>query len=193
MVNTLNLGPGLGSMARQYWWLLLVRGIVAIAFGIMALAWPAITVLALVTVFAVYAFLDGIAAIGMGLSERRAGHKWGYSVFNGVVSILAGITAIVWPAMTAVVLLLVIALWALVAGVMSIMGSLALRRAGLKQWIWTMIFGVCAVLFGISLIVNPGRGILSVLWVIAVFAIAGGISLCIASFTVRKIGQASHA
>jgi uncharacterized membrane protein HdeD (DUF308 family) len=189
MVGAVDLGPGLGALARQYWWLLLVRGVVAVLFGIMALAWPGMTVLALVFVFAVYAFLDGVAAIAMGMSERRAGHRWGWSVFTGVVSILAGVVAIAWPLITAVALLYVIAFWAMLAGVTSVLGSLALRKAGLKQWIWMMIFGVCALVFGISLIVDPGRGILSVLDLIAVFAIVGGVALAVASFTVRKLGS----
>jgi uncharacterized membrane protein HdeD (DUF308 family) len=191
MVSTLNLGPGIGAFARQYWWLLLARGIGSVVFGILAIGWPGITVLAVVFVFAIYAFVDGVASIGMGLAERRAGHRWSWSVFTGVVSILAGIVAIAWPLITAVALLYVIAFWALLAGVTSILGALALRRAGFTQWIWTLVFGICAVVFGISLLVNPGRGILSLLWVIGIFAIVGGVSLAVASFTVRRIGQAS--
>ncbi|GAA2007779.1 HdeD family acid-resistance protein [Nakamurella flavida] len=191
MTSTLDLGPGLGAFARQYWWLLLARGVGAVVFGVLAIGWPGITVLAIVFVFAIYAFLDGIASIVMALSEKKAGHKWGWSVFTGVVSILAGVVAIAWPVITAVALLYVIAFWALLAGFTSIAGALALRKAGFKQWVWTMVFGVCAVIFGISLLVNPGRGILSVLWVVGVFAVVGGISLAVASFTVRRFGRAS--
>jgi uncharacterized membrane protein HdeD (DUF308 family) len=190
MTRPFDISAQVTSTARRFWWLLLVRGIFAVIFGVMAVAWPAPTALALALVFGIYAIMDGVASIALGFHERKAGEKWGATIVLGVLSIAAGIIALVWPVITALALLYLVAFWAIVAGIMSVAGAFGLRRAGIRHWGWTLIFGVLSVIFGLVLLIgNPVDGILGLIWAIGIFAIVEGIALIAGSFAVRSLAR----
>ncbi|MBM9466513.1 HdeD family acid-resistance protein [Nakamurella leprariae] len=190
MTRPFDISSQVTATARQFWWLLLVRGIFAVIFGIMAVAWPGITALALAFVFGIYAIMDGVASIVLGFQERKAGEKWGATIVLGVLSIVAGIIALVWPVITALALLYVVAFWAIIAGVMSIAGAFGLRKAGIGHWGWTLVFGILSVVFGLVLLIgNPVSGILGLIWAIGIFVIVEGIALIAGSFAVRSLGK----
>ena len=115
-------------MGRQLWWLLLLRGIFAVLFGIVAIVWPSITTWALVVIFGIYAIIDGLVALGRAWQTRGRFADWGWWALIGIVSIGAGIVALVWPEITALALLFVIAFYAILFGVLEVIGAFIARK-----------------------------------------------------------------
>ena len=171
--------------ARSHWWLLLLRGILAIIFGIIALAAPGIALLAFIYVFAVYALLDGITAIVVSFRERSSFRGWWVLLIEGIAGIIFGILAIVWPGETALVLLYLVAFWALVTGVMEIGSAFMVPATAGQRW-GLGLAGLLSIIFGIILIVSPGSGLLAILWLVGIFAIVFGVSLIIYAFQIRS-------
>lgn len=178
--------PGVATAGRAVWWLVLVRGILAILFGLFALFAPGSTLFALVIVFGVYAVLDGVTAVAAGLRHRREEAHWVWHVVLGVISVIAGIVAFVWPGVTVLALLYVIAFWSIVAGITEIMEAFAMRRTGSSSWGWALAAGVVSVLFGIVLAVSPGAGLITLLWLVAAYALVAGVILIWWAFRLRR-------
>jgi len=174
----------LDRMSRD-WWIIALQGVASIVFGILALIWPEITLLALVYLFAAYALVDGVLALVRGV--RRSGDSArpdGWQIARGVVGIAAGIIAFAVPDITAYALLLVIAAWAIVSGALALVAAYQLRDAIRGEWL-LVLQGVVAILFGIFLIVSPSAGALAVVWLIGAFAIASGVILLMIAFRLR--------
>jgi len=180
------MSASVDSTEKTAWWMLLIRAVLTLLFGIVALASPGIALLVLVYVFATYAILEGVAAIGFGIRARATLPHWGWSIAQGVISVLAGIGALVWPGTTALTLLFLIAIWAIVLGVAEVGGAFAARRSGGAGWGWTLAAGVLNVVVGIVLLARPGSGILTLLWLIGIFAVASGIAGVGWAFRVRR-------
>ncbi len=169
--------------ARQYWWVLLVRGILAVLFGLVALLLPGIALLTLIYVFAFYAIFDGITAIYVAFQERGTHARWGWLLVEGILGIIAGIIAIVYPGETAIVLLYLIAAWALITGIMELIAAFMVRGS----FAWGLaIGGIVSILLAILLFVRPGTGILSILWVVGIYGIVFGIGMIIHAFQLRS-------
>jgi uncharacterized membrane protein HdeD (DUF308 family) len=166
----------------QHWWVVLLRGILAILFGVMAYAWPVVTLTILVWIWGAYALTDGIFEVIAGV---RA--KWGALTVLGVLGILAGVVTFVWPGVTAITLVWIFAFWAIVAGVLQVSAAIRLRREIQGEWLW-ILSGVCTVLLGVLLLLYPGAGALTVTWLIASLAVAWGILLVILAFKLRGLG-----
>jgi uncharacterized membrane protein HdeD (DUF308 family) len=179
------------SLAETVWWLVLLRGIFMVIFGIIALVSPGIALLTLVWVFGFYAILDGIAAIGIGVRTRGEPH-WIWTIVQGVVSVLAGLVALVWPGVTALALLFVVAFWAILLGIGEIGGAMASRRRGSNAWGWTLAAGILNVVFGVLLLIWPASGILTLVWLVGVFALVGGVALIVLAFRVRSAARAGE-
>jgi uncharacterized membrane protein HdeD (DUF308 family) len=160
---------------------LAIRGVLAVAFGVLVLVWPGITLLALAFVFAAYVLADGIGLIVSGVSAR-GGRRWSY-VFAGVVGLIAGIAAAVWPGVTVLVLVLWVGAWAVVTGVLEV--AAAWRRAGSDRWL-TALAGVLSVIAGVIVFVYPGIGALSLAIVLGVYALVAGASLLWAAWEARR-------
>jgi uncharacterized membrane protein HdeD (DUF308 family) len=158
----------IGAVAR-HWWLILVRGLAAIAFGILCFVWPAISLLVLVLLYGAYAIVDGISAIVWGARSR-----WWLMIAVGVVSVLAGLIAFFWPGLTALALVYLIAAWAIVHGVSEIAAALRLRREIHNEWM-LIAGGVISIAFGVLIASSPGAGALSLVWLIGSFAVIFGI------------------
>jgi uncharacterized membrane protein HdeD (DUF308 family) len=178
------------SVAKTVWWLVLLRGVLMVLFGIIALVSPGIALLTLVWVFGFYAILDGVAAVALGIRTRGEPH-WVWTLVQGVVSVLAGLVALVWPGVTALALLFLIAFWAILLGVGEIGGAFAARRLGSDAWVWTLAAGVLNVVFGVLLLVWPGSGILTLVWLVGIFAVAGGIALIVLALRVRSVARST--
>jgi uncharacterized membrane protein HdeD (DUF308 family) len=178
------------SVAKAMWWLVLLRGILMVLFGIIALMWPGIALLTLVWLFGAYAVLDGITAIVIGVRARGEPH-WVWTVVQGVVSVLAGVIALVWPGVTAFALLFVVAFWAIVLGIGEIGAAMASRRRGSSAWGWTLAAGILNVVFGVVLLIWPATGILALIWLVGIFMVAGGIALITLAFRVRSAARSS--
>jgi uncharacterized membrane protein HdeD (DUF308 family) len=171
------------------WWLLALRGALAILFGILALVWPGVTIAALVFLFGAYAIVDGVFDLFHAFSGRPlSGFDRFWLVIVGVAGILAGLVAFVWPGITALVLLYVIAFWAIFIGVMQIFAAVRLRREIDNEW-WLILGGAAAVLFGVIAIIRPGTGAVSLVWLIGIYAIIFGAALLALAFRLRGLGQ----
>ncbi len=174
----------LQTMGRM-WWLVLLRGLAAIVFGILAWANPGLTLITLVLFWGAYALVDGVAALIGGWQTKDSGKPMWQVVLVGIVGIAAGIFTFVQPGVTAVALLILIAAWAIVNGVFEIAAAIRLRKEIENEWL-LILSGVLSVVFGIFMIANPGAGAMAVLWLIGVFAIAYGALLVMLSFKLKK-------
>jgi uncharacterized membrane protein HdeD (DUF308 family) len=173
------------SVAKQVWWLVLLRGIFMVIFGAIALFSPGIALLSLVLLFGFYAILDGISAIMVGI-RARGEPNWGWMIVQGVVSMLAGVIALIWPGVTALALLFVVAFWAIVLGISEIGGGFASRKRGSNAWGWTLAVGLLNVVFGVVLLIWPASGILALVWLVGIFTLAGGLTLIMLALRVRS-------
>jgi uncharacterized membrane protein HdeD (DUF308 family) len=172
-------------MVCRHWWLLLVRGIFAVLFGSIALADPHIVLLAFIYVFAVYAIFDGISAIAASFQVRGVLQTWWVLLIEGIAGIIFGILAIAWPHETALILLYLVAIWALITGVLEICAAFVFHEVVGLRW-GLGIAGFLSIIFGIMLLVFPGAGLLSILWLVGIYAIVFGVSLIIYAFQVRS-------
>jgi uncharacterized membrane protein HdeD (DUF308 family) len=173
-------------MARA-WWTFILRGVLAIVFGLVCLFFPPVAILGLATLFGIWLIIDGIAGI-TGAWGSRAHGSWWISLLEGIAGLVAGFLAVVWPAITALILVLLVGAWAIVTGVTEIWMAIRLREH-IRGELFMAITGVISILFGLYVIIFPGAGILSVLWLIAVFAIAFGLSLIGLGWRLRGIFQ----
>ena len=178
------------SVADAVWWIVLLRGIFMVIFGFIALVSPGIALLTLVWLFGLYAILDGIAAIVIGVRIRGEPH-WVWTIVQGVVSVLAGVIALIWPGVTALALLFVVAFWAIVLGIGEIGGAFASRRSGTSAWGWTLAAGILNVVFGVLLLIWPASGILTLVWLVGIFALVGGVALIVLVFRVRSVAKSA--
>ena len=173
------------ELLLRRWWLIVLRGVVAILFGLLALAWPGITVLALALLWGIYALVDGVTAAVVGLSGRSlSGFDRVAYVLLGLLGVGAGLVSLIWPHITVLVLLLAIAVWAIVAGIIQISAAIRLRKVIKHEW-FLAISGVLALVLGVLLVAQPAKGALALLIVIATFAIVWGVTLVLLGFRVR--------
>src|SRR6516162_5259764 len=174
----------LGRLAEN-WWLLLLRGLASIAFGVIAFLWPGITLVALTYLFGIYAIVDGLAALwaAFNLSGQAGPRLW--LGLSGGVSILAGIVAFVYTGMTALVLLVLIAVWAIIIGVLQLYAAIQLWKFIDNDW-WLILSGLLSVVFGVVLIAFPSTGALALIWVIAWFALIFGCMFVGLAFELKK-------
>jgi uncharacterized membrane protein HdeD (DUF308 family) len=172
------------------WWLLLLRGIAAVLFGVLAYVWPGLTLLTLVLLWGAFAAADGILAL-IGAFSGKASPvtpRW-WLILVGISGIAAGAIAFVRPDVAAVALVLVIALWAVVVGVSQILGGIALRKEMKGEWM-LLLSGLINILFGGVLIAQPAVGALAIIWVIGFFSILSGLSLIALSFKLKRLKSA---
>jgi len=170
----------------RYWWILALRGLVAIIFGILAFVLPKITLLTLVYLFGIYALMNGILALVHAFSAPKGYPRFGAMIFSGIISIAAGVIAFMWPGITTLSLVLLIAAWAIVSGISEIAMAIRLRHFIRHEWLMALA-GVVSVLLGVAILLQPAAGALALLWWIGGFAIAFGILLVALAFRVRHL------
>jgi len=172
------------ALIARNWWIVFLRGLFAVLFGVLAFVWPGITLAALILVFGFYAIFDGMMALGIGF---MVGAKvWWPMILIGVLSLAAGIGALAWPALTALALLSLIAAWAIFRGIVEIMAAFQLRAWIENEWM-LILGGLCSILFGVLVAFRPGAGALAVLWIIGAFAIVYGVLAIALSFKLRAL------
>lgn len=164
------------AVYTESWWAMVLRGIAAIAFGVLAFVWPHITLLALVFLFGIYALVDGIFALAAGIRSHGEHTRWWLLLIEGILSIIAGVLAFAIPAVTALVLLILIAAWAIVTGIFEIGAAIQLRRQIYNEWL-LVIAGIASIVFGGLLLIKPLAGALAVIWIIGAYAIVFGVLL----------------
>jgi uncharacterized membrane protein HdeD (DUF308 family) len=165
----------------QNWWALALRGLVAVLFGLLTFFLPGITLVTLVLLFGAYALVDGV--FNVIAFFRVASHHWAFLI-EGVVGLIAGILTFLWPAITAVVLLYLIAFWAIFTGVLEIIAGIRLRKAIANEWL-LIVMGVLSLLFGVFILFAPGAGALAIVLWIGAYALVFGVFLLALAFRLR--------
>ncbi len=172
------------------WWALVIRGLAAIAFGILTFVKPSISLLALVILWGAYAMVDGLFNIVLSIRGARIVPGWGWLLAEGIVSIGAGVVTFLWPGITAIALLVVIAAWAVLTGIAEIATAIRLRRYVRGEWTLAAS-GILSIVFGVLLIVNPGPGALAVTWLIGVYAVLFGALLVALGVRLHRFAESA--
>jgi uncharacterized membrane protein HdeD (DUF308 family) len=176
--------PMLHALAKS-WWLVLLRGIAGIIFGVLAFIWPGLTLAVLVLLYGAYSLVDGVFSLIAAFTGGAKPVPTWWLVVVGLAGIAAGLVTFLWPGLTALVLVVFIGAWAIVHGIFEIVGAIKLRKEIDNEW-WLILAGVLSVLFGIIVIAAPGAGALALVWVIGIYSIAFGILLVGLSLRLRK-------
>ncbi|MFD0903104.1 HdeD family acid-resistance protein [Actinomadura sediminis] len=179
------------DLMTRHWWVLALRGAFAVLFGIVAWVWPGITVWALVLLFGAYALVDGAMALAHAIRGTTGGASRGWLGVSGAAGIVLGLLALLWPAATALVLLWLIGVWAIVTGVFEIVAAIALRREIRGEWFYALT-GAISIVFGILLLAWPVSGALALVWLIGLASILFGAVMIGAAFRLRKLGEEAH-
>jgi uncharacterized membrane protein HdeD (DUF308 family) len=181
--GTVLMRPMLDDLARN-WWLILLRGVCAIIFGVLTFLWPGLTLFTLILLYGVFALFDGGLAVGAAIMGGTPAPRW-WLALVGVLGIVAGAVTLAWPGLTGLVLLFFIAGWAIASGVFEIVGAIKLRKEIDDEWL-LIASGVLSVLFGILILMFPGAGALGLAFAIGTFAVLYGILLTGFSLRLRK-------
>ena len=161
------------SMMVARWWVLVLRGSVAILFGALTILAPGISLLTLAVLWGAFALVDGLFNLILAARGARAGRRWGWLLFQGIVSVVAGSLTFVWPGIAVLVLLTLIAIWAMLTGVAEIAVAIRLRREIHGEWLLATS-GLVSIVLGVLLLSFPGSGALAVAWMIGVYAMVFG-------------------
>jgi uncharacterized membrane protein HdeD (DUF308 family) len=167
------------------WWLLLLRGIAAIVFGVLAFIWPGLTLVTLVLLYGAFALVDGVLSLVAAFTGSTKPVPTWWLVVVGLLGIAAGAVTFLWPGITAILLVLFIGAWALVHGIFEIAGAIQLRKEIDNEWM-LILGGVLSVIFGAIVLIAPGAGALGLIWAIAAYSIVFGISFVALALRLRK-------
>jgi len=167
------------------WWLLALRGLAAIIFGILAFIWPAITLLGLMILFGAFALVNGVLSLVLAAKAPKGYPRFGSLILGGILGIIAGVVTFFWPALTAAGLLILIAAWAILTGILEIVAAIRLRKEIVNEWLLALV-GILSVIFGVLLLLQPAAGAVVLIWWIGAYALVFGILLLILAFRVRS-------
>ena len=179
-----------GHLFMRSWWVLALRGLAAIAFGAITLAWPGVTVLSLLMVFAAYALLGGGASVVGAFSNRKHGGDWWALLLLGICGLAVGILTIIYPLLTTFALIVLIGVNALISGVFDIVLAIRLRKAIQGEWL-LVLNAIVSIAFGILILAFPAAGTFALVWMIGVYALLTGIlllSLAWRAYRLKKDG-----
>lgn len=197
-----NIASELAAVGKAIWWMILLRGIAAVVFGILVLVVPTdVTLVALAILFAAYAIVDGVMEIAHAIRIRERAPRWGWLLAAGILSVLAGLVAALFPVLTgffgALLVLYLIAFWSILNGIAGFPAAHAMTDGGRKAWAY--VVSALAVVFGIALVVlatvSPGDAVQALVWTIGAYAIVSGLLLVVlaigARATARRVLAAS--
>jgi uncharacterized membrane protein HdeD (DUF308 family) len=177
-----------GDLLAQNWWLFTLRGVLGIIFGLIALIFPGATILSLVIFFSAYMLVDGIFGIISAVRAiRRKEDRWGLLIFEGLLNIAVGIAAFLWPGLTVVAFVWLIAAWAIVSGGLMTAAGFRLNMEH-GRW-WMVLGGLLSLAYGVLLIITPLIGAIVLTWWLGAYALVFGVALVIFSFKLRSWQQ----
>ncbi|UKJ09103.1 HdeD family acid-resistance protein [Solitalea lacus] len=177
----------LQSLIRN-WWVIFLRGLVALGFGIIAIIWPSITLIILLYFFGFYLIADGfIALLTVVLSWGRREDKW-LLVLDGILSLGVGVIALQLPEAATISIAFMVGFWAIIGGIIKIAFSIHVRSE-VKGEGWIAFSGVMTIIFGFLIISNPVAGAISLVWLIAAFSIVMGLMWVVTAFRIRSFGS----
>jgi uncharacterized membrane protein HdeD (DUF308 family) len=186
--NKLFWGATPGEMERilaENWWVIALRGVLGIIFGFLALFMTGTTIVSLVLVFSAYMLVDGVFSIAAALRSRGRNEQWGWLLLNGTISILAAIVAFLWPLVTAVAVVLAIAVWSIVAGAFQLASAFRMAK-GSRGRSWLIFSGIVSILFGAVLVLSPLIGAIVLTWWIGAYVLVWSVLLLAIAFTVKS-------
>ena len=172
----------LGEALARNWWLIALRGVLGVIFGVIALVMPVATILALVLLFSAYMVVDGAIAIYAAIRAARKQEGWGFLLFQGIASLATAAIAFMWPGLTVVAFVLLIAAWSIVSGCLMLAAAMRTEQA---RW-WLVLGGAAALLYGFLMIVAPLSGAVVLTWWLGAFALVFGAALIILSLKLRS-------
>ena len=172
------------SILAKKWWVFVMRGVLAILFGILAYLWPGITAAWFVLLFGAYALLDGVSHL-VAVFRPTPGESRTWNVVGGLVSLIAAFIVFTRPALSGLFLFYLVASWAIVAGIAQIFAAIQLRKVVRGEWL-LILAGVLSIVFGLFMFARPAAGLLSVIWVIAFYAVLEGLLLVVLGFRLRS-------
>jgi uncharacterized membrane protein HdeD (DUF308 family) len=172
------------EVLTRYWWAFIARGVLAIALGVMVYAWPAITVTALIIVFGIYAFADGVFLLVKAIGGWKARDDRWLLLFEGLLGIGIGLITFFAPGVTAIGLLFYIAAWSLTTGILEIVGAIRLRKEIQGEVLW-IFSGIVSILLAFFLMIFPGAGIVGLVWLLGLYAIVFGVLLIALGIRIR--------
>lgn len=176
------------TIFKRNWLAFLLRGIVAILFGVLAWRMPQISLTALVLLFGLFVFVDGILHIWVALAGRKKYRDWWVLLSSGVLGLSVGVIALFAPAVAAIALVYFMAFWAIATGTLQIVEAIYLRRVIKGEWLH-ILGGFVSVIFGILLMIQPAVGALAMLWLISAYAFTFGILMVVLAFRARTFGR----
>jgi uncharacterized membrane protein HdeD (DUF308 family) len=174
----------MSEVLSENWWSVGLRGILGILFGLICLLTPGLAVEVFVILFAAYMLVDGVFAIAAGIKAARNGERWGLLILEGIVDLAAGLVAVLWPAITLVALIWIIAVWAIVSGAL-MLGAAFTLNLDHGRW-WLALGGIASIIFGILLVIEPLIGAVVLTMWIGAYAIVFGIVLLILAFQLHS-------
>ncbi|MGC2780600.1 MAG: HdeD family acid-resistance protein [Bradyrhizobium sp.] len=181
----------LNAVLAENWWAVALRGVLGIAFGLIALFLPGATMLSLVLVFAAYMLVDGVFAIVAAVRAARQHERWGLLTFEGIADIVTAVIAVVWPGITVLAFVLLVAAWAIVSGCLMTAAAFHLDMEHGRGW---LIFGgLVSVAYGVVLVIAPLIGALVLTWWLGAYALVFGVALLVLAFKLRSRRARSHA
>jgi uncharacterized membrane protein HdeD (DUF308 family) len=175
----------LADLYKNAWWMLLIRGVLLVLFGILAVSWPGLALYTFIVFFGAFALVHGILSILGSIMNRRDNEDWWLVLLEGIVSIIIGVMTVVWPGLTGLVLAYFIAAWAVVMGILKIYGAIKLRKA-IEGELLLIIAGIISVVFGIFIFARPLAGALAIAWIIGIYAIVFGLLSIVLSFRIKS-------
>lgn len=171
-------------MLADNWWLVALRGLFAILFGVIAFVMPAAAMLGLVLVFAAYSIADGISNIVLAVRGARRHERWGLLLLNGLLGIVIGVIAAIWPGITVLAFVFMVAAWSLLSGGLMLGAAVGLKISH-GRW-WLVFGGIISLLYGFLLFVSPLIGALVLTWWMGAYALVLGVSLVVLGFQLRR-------
>lgn len=175
----------LQALAKS-WWIVLIRGVVAVLLGLMLWFRPESSLAVLVLFFGAWMLVDGVFTVVASIVGRKEQEDWGWMLVSGIMSVILGVLTLRAPGITAIVLVLYVAVWAMMLGISQIALGWRIRKETRDEWM-LYLGGAVSLLFGISVLWNPGAGALSIVWMIALFALLFGISLIVLSLRLKGL------
>jgi len=173
----------LATLLAQNWWAIAIRGVLGIGFGLVALLLPGATMLSLVLLFAAYAFVDGVFGLVSAFRAARQHERWGYLTLEALVNIATAAIALAWPGITVVAFVLLVAVWAIMSGVLMLAAAIELQLPEGRGWL--VLGGLASVIYGGLLIAAPLLGAVVLTWWLGAYAIVFGVSLLVLAFRLR--------
>jgi uncharacterized membrane protein HdeD (DUF308 family) len=170
------------------WWVLLLRGIAAVALGICAIVWPALTITTLILCFGIFSIIDGIGAIVLGFRGEADGTVWWTMVILGLLATAAGVVVLAWPALGLAALVTIVAISALLRGAFEIYAAIVLRKEIDDEWILGLS-GALSALFGVLILYHPTAGVLAITLLIGAYMIAVGAFAIALALRLKMLGQ----